>query len=150
MNLRTFVASRQSTRERHVKKFSCPTFRGFAPSVIARRSRRGGLRRSSSPDSGGTNAAHGHRSLYQAKHTYATLELLAGESPAIVARNLGISLATLEKHYVAALQKGRLISAENTRVPARNPTKTPRRQIRVSNYPKTKASPTGFEPVLPT
>jgi hypothetical protein len=46
-----------------------------------------------------------HRSLYQAKHTYAVLSLLGGESPSIVARNLGISLATLEKHYAAALQK---------------------------------------------
>lgn len=49
-----------------------------------------------------------HRSLYQAKHTYATLALIDGESPAIVARNLGISLATLEKHYAAALQRGRI------------------------------------------
>lgn len=50
-----------------------------------------------------------HRSIYQAKHTYATLELLGGESPATVARNLGITLATLEKHYAAALQRGRMV-----------------------------------------
>ena len=29
------------------------------------------------------------------------------------ARNLGISLATLEKHYAAALQKGRTIALES-------------------------------------
>jgi integrase len=50
-----------------------------------------------------------YRSPYQTKHTFATLKLIEGESPAIVARNLGISLATLEKHYAAALQKGRLL-----------------------------------------
>ena len=63
-----------------------------------------------------------HRSLYQAKHTYAVLSLLAGESPAVIARNLGISLATLEKHYAAALQKGRTIAMEN----AVRRSKTPR------------------------
>lgn len=47
-----------------------------------------------------------HRSIYQAKHTYATLALEAGANPAQIARNLGISLATLTKHYAAALQKG--------------------------------------------
>lgn len=58
-----------------------------------------------------------HRSLYQAKHTYATLALLdEGESPAIVGRNLGISLATLEKHYAAALQKGRVSHREKKAV----------------------------------
>jgi hypothetical protein len=61
-----------------------------------------------------------HRSLYQAKHTYAVLALLDGESPAVVARSLGISLATLEKHYAAALQKGRTIAVET-------PRETPRR-----------------------
>ncbi len=54
-----------------------------------------------------------HRSLYQAKHTYQVLALLDGESPAVVGRSLGISLATLEKHYAAALQKGRTIATEN-------------------------------------
>jgi hypothetical protein len=43
----------------------------------------------------------------------ASISLLGGESPAVVARNLGISLATLEKHYAAALQKGRTIAMEN-------------------------------------
>jgi Arm DNA-binding domain len=66
------------------------------------------------------------RSLYQAKHTYATISLLDGESPAIVARNLGISLATLEKHYAAALQKGRTIAQENTARGLETPRKTPR------------------------
>ncbi len=63
-----------------------------------------------------------HRSLYQAKHTYAVLALLDGESPAVVARSLGISLATLEKHYAAALQKGRIIAVET-------PRETPRRAV---------------------
>ena len=67
-----------------------------------------------------------HRSLYQAKHTYAVLSLLAGESPAVVARNLGISLATLEKHYAAALQKGRTIALENVARGLETPRKTPR------------------------
>ena len=83
-----------------------------------------------------------HRSLYQAKHTYATLALIDGESPSIVARNLGISLATLEKHYAAALQKGRLVDREN-------PPKTRRARDGSRKYVKRKASPTGFEPVLP-
>ena len=83
------------------------------------------------------------RSLYQAKHTYATLELIRGESPALVARNLGISLATLEKHYAAGLQQGRLMSFEN-------PPKTPCVPDDSRRYGKSKASPTGFEPVLPT
>ena len=39
--------------------------------------------------------------------------LLAGESPVVFARNLGISLATLEKHYAAALQKGRTLAPES-------------------------------------
>ena len=90
-----------------------------------------------------------HRSLYQAKHTYATLELLAGESSAIVARDLGISLATLEKHYAAALQRGRLVSMERARIVRENPTETPRRRVRARNYLTNKTSPTGFEPVLP-
>lgn len=48
-----------------------------------------------------------HRSLYQAKHTYAVNALLEGsETPAEVARGLGISLATLEKYYAAWLRKG--------------------------------------------
>lgn len=38
--------------------------------------------------------------------TYATLALLDGESPAVVASNLGISLATLGKHYAAAIRRG--------------------------------------------
>jgi integrase len=63
-----------------------------------------------------------HRSLYQAKHTHAVLALLDGESPAVVARSLGISLATLEKHYAAALQKGRTIAVET-------PRETPRRVV---------------------
>jgi hypothetical protein len=45
VNLRTFVASRQSTRERHVKQLSCPTFRGFAPSIIPRGRRHIGVTR---------------------------------------------------------------------------------------------------------
>jgi integrase len=49
-----------------------------------------------------------HRSIYQAKHTYATLALLGGESPAIVANRLGIGLGTLQKHYAHALQTGRV------------------------------------------
>lgn len=49
-----------------------------------------------------------HRALYQAKHTFATLALVDGWSPAIVARNLGISLATLERNYASALQQGRI------------------------------------------
>jgi integrase len=49
-----------------------------------------------------------HRSIYQAKHTYATLALLSGESPAIVANHLGIGLGTLQKHYAHALQTGRV------------------------------------------
>jgi hypothetical protein len=40
-----------------------------------------------------------HRSLYQAKHSYAVLALLDGESPAVVARSLGI----LGAENVAAL-----------------------------------------------
>lgn len=50
-----------------------------------------------------------HRSLYQAKHTFAVLALVEGWSPAIVARNLGISLATLERNYAAALQQGHVL-----------------------------------------
>lgn len=46
-----------------------------------------------------------YRSLYQAKHSFAVNSLLAGASPAVVARNLGISLATLEKHYAAFLRR---------------------------------------------
>jgi Arm DNA-binding domain len=88
------------------------------------------------------------RSLYQAKHTHATITLLDGESPAIVARNLGISLATLEKHYAAPLQKGRLIAAERVAGAAENPTETPRPEVRAAKYPKSKTSPTGFEPVV--
>lgn len=50
-----------------------------------------------------------HRSLYQAKHTYATLALDAGALPALVANHLGISLATLEKHYMKKRsEKGQL------------------------------------------
>jgi integrase len=49
-----------------------------------------------------------HRSIYQAKHTYATLALLDGESPAVVANHLGIGLGTLQRHYAAALQQGRV------------------------------------------
>jgi hypothetical protein len=45
-----------------------------------------------------------------------------GRAPAVVARNLGISLVTLEKHYAAALQKGRAIALDN----AARTTKTPR------------------------
>jgi hypothetical protein len=67
-----------------------------------------------------------HRSLYQAKHTYAVLSLLDGESPALVARNLRISLATLEKHCAAALQKGRAIALENLQRASKTPRKTPR------------------------
>src|SRR5262249_23164775 len=67
-----------------------------------------------------------HRSLYQAKHTYAVLSLLDGESPALVARNLGVSLATLEKHYAAALQKGRSIALEQLQQVSKTPPKTPR------------------------
>jgi integrase len=63
-----------------------------------------------------------YRSGYQTKHTYATLKLMDGESPAIVARNLGISLATLEKHYAATPQRGRLIDAEKARTSIGNPT----------------------------
>ena len=36
-----------------------------------------------------------------------------GRAPAVVPRNLGISLVTLEKHYAAALQKGRAIALED-------------------------------------
>jgi hypothetical protein len=87
------------------------------------------------------------RSLYQTKHTYATLSLLGGESPSIVARNLGISLATLEKHYAAALQKGRLVAVEQAGAdPAKNPTETPRQRFGGAKPLRTKASPTGFEP----
>jgi integrase len=50
------------------------------------------------------------RSVYQAKHTYATLTLIGGESPSVVANHLGIGLGTLDKHYAAALQKGRISS----------------------------------------
>ena len=64
-----------------------------------------------------------YRSIYQAKHTYATLALQDGENPALVARNLGISLSTLTNHYVAALQRGQLIRAEKASI---NPTETPR------------------------
>ena len=71
-----------------------------------------------------------HRSLYQAKHTYAVLSLLDGESPAIVARNLGISLATLERHYAASLQKGRTIAMENAARASETPRKTPRASFR--------------------
>lgn len=46
------------------------------------------------------------RSLYQAKHTYATIALEDGANPADVARHLGISLATLAKHYARRLQRG--------------------------------------------
>lgn len=52
-----------------------------------------------------------HRSIYQAKHTFATLALLEGESPALVARSLGIGLGTLGKYYAAALQSGRVAYA---------------------------------------
>jgi integrase len=65
-----------------------------------------------------------YRSAYQAKHAYATLALQDGENPALVARNLGISLSTLTNHYVAALQRGQLIRAEKA---SENPTKTPQR-----------------------
>ena len=74
-----------------------------------------------------------HRSLYQAKHTYAVLALLEGESPALVARNLGVSLATLEKHYAAALQKGRTIALERAQHTAETPRKTPRRVVSGKN-----------------
>ena len=65
-----------------------------------------------------------YRSAYQAKNAYATLALQDGENPALVARNLGISLSTLTNHYVAALQRGQLIRAAKT---SENPTKTPQR-----------------------
>lgn len=52
------------------------------------------------------------RSLYQAKHTCAVTRLLAGESPADVASDMGISLATLEKHYAWAYRRARRL-AEN-------------------------------------
>ena len=68
------------------------------------------------------------RSLYQAKHTYAVLELLGGESPSTVARHLGISLATLEKHYAAALQRGRVLTE--------NPRRNPRRRTVGRKYAK--------------
>jgi hypothetical protein len=58
--------------------------------------------------------------------TYALLSLLVGASPSIVARNLGISLATLEKHYAAALQKGRTIVMENAPRRSETPRETPR------------------------
>jgi hypothetical protein len=45
-----------------------------------------------------------------------------GRAPSVVARNLGISLVTLEKHYAAALQKGRAIALEE----AARTTKAPR------------------------
>jgi hypothetical protein len=44
-----------------------------------------------------------HRSLYQAKHTYAVLSLLAGESPAVVAQP-----RHLARHPGEALSGGRL------------------------------------------
>lgn len=47
-----------------------------------------------------------YRSPYQTKHTYATLALLEGASPAAVANKLGISLATLENYYAAAIRRG--------------------------------------------
>lgn len=47
-----------------------------------------------------------HRSLYQTKHTFASLALEEGWAPALVARNLGISFETLGRHYASALQKG--------------------------------------------
>lgn len=47
-----------------------------------------------------------HRSIYQAKHTYATLGLEAGGNPTEIAKNLGINPVTLVKHYAAALMRG--------------------------------------------
>lgn len=55
-----------------------------------------------------------HRSIYQAKHTYATLELEAGGNPIQVAKNLGISPSTLTKHYAAALMRGQRRRAQET------------------------------------
>jgi integrase len=67
-----------------------------------------------------------YRGIYQTKHTYATLSLLDGESPAIVARNLGITLATLEKHYAAALQRGRLVRPAKLETPRETPRRAKR------------------------
>jgi integrase len=49
------------------------------------------------------------RPVYQAKHTYANLALRAGEAGIDVARHLGITEATLMKHYGAAAREGRHI-----------------------------------------
>ncbi len=77
-----------------------------------------------------------HPSLYQAKHTYAyaVLSLLAIESPAVVVRNLCISLAILEKHYAAALQKGRTIVLENATRASETPRAFPRAQARLAPH----------------
>lgn len=64
------------------------------------------------------------RSIYTAKHTYATWALLAGDAAADVARHLGISEATLIKHYAAQVREGRRIRAERG---SETPRKTPRR-----------------------
>jgi integrase len=75
-----------------------------------------------------------HRTIYQTKHSYATNALEAGESPAIVASNLGISLATLEKHYAAALRRRAERAVAKT---PRKPAKTPRpaKNLRESSAP---------------
>jgi integrase len=58
------------------------------------------------------------RPVYQAKHTYANLALRAGEAGIDVARHLGITEATLMKHYGAAAREGRHVRAtENATAP---------------------------------
>lgn len=51
-----------------------------------------------------------YRPIYQAKHTYAVLAILSGERGSVVANHLGITLATLEKHYAAALQRAEILA----------------------------------------
>lgn len=46
-----------------------------------------------------------YRSVYQLKHSYAVNSLEQGEPPSSVARNLGISLSTLERHYAASIKR---------------------------------------------
>lgn len=58
-----------------------------------------------------------HRSIYQAKHTFAVLNLEAGAVPKKVADALGISTTTLAKHYSASMDRGQRVMAEKGETP---------------------------------
>lgn len=74
------------------------------------------------------NAGIRHRSSYQLRHTWASMALEAGETPAWVAKMLGHSnLGTLYKHYAGFIpseQNGQLIGQIGTIQPTQKPTQS--------------------------